>query len=420
MTNLYLDTAEPSLVRPQLMATHRRDVIVVGGGITGLSTALHLAEAGIEVALLEAHVPGWGASGRNGGQVNPGLKADPDEVEKRYGADLGGRMNSLSGAAPGFVFDLIQRLKIECDARRNGTLRAATSPRQALRLRSTAAQLSRRGAPVELLEGEALAQAIGTRRYALAMLDRRGGDLNPLRYARGLAAAAHAAGAELYDNSRALRLQNQGQLWQVSTAGGSISAPRVVLATNGYTDGLWPELKKTIIPVFGAMAASAPLSETAARSILPGRSVLYEIGAITHYYRVDAGQRLLFGGRGPMREVSDAAAIKHLLAYARRLWPAIGPLAWTHVWGGQLAMTTDHYPHVHEPQPGVSICLGYNGRGVAMATVMGALLAARIANPRAPFDMPITAMRGIPFHAFWRTGVRAAIARGRLIDRLGL
>jgi glycine/D-amino acid oxidase-like deaminating enzyme len=420
MTNLYHDTAEPPVVRAPLSGERRSDVIVVGGGITGLSTALHLAESGVAVALLEAHGPGWGASGRNGGQVNPGLKTDPDDVEKRYGADLGGRMNRLSGEAPGFVFDLIQRLKIECDARRNGTLRAAASPRQALRLRGTAAQLRRRGAPVELLEGEALAQATGTRRYALAMLDRRGGDLNPLSYARGLAAAARAAGADLYDDSRALRLQNQGQRWQVRTAGGSISAPRVVLATNGYTDGLWPELKRTIIPVFGAMAASAPLPETAARNILPGRSVLYEIGAITHYYRIDARQRLLFGGRGPMREVSDAAPIRHLLAYARRLWPEIGPLTWTHVWGGQLAMTTDHYPHVHEPQPGVSICLGYNGRGVAMATVMGALLAARIATPGAPFDMPITAMRGIPFHAFWRMGVRAAIARGRLIDWLGL
>jgi glycine/D-amino acid oxidase-like deaminating enzyme len=420
MSNLYHDTAEPPVVCAPLEGERRSEVIVVGGGITGLSTALHLAESGIAVALLEAHDPGWGASGRNGGQVNPGLKADPDEVEKRFGADLGGRMNSLSGGAPGFVFDLIQRLKIDCDARRSGTLRAAASPRQARRLRSTAAQLSRRGAPVELLEGNALAQATGTQRYALAMLDRRGGDLNPLRYARGLAAAARAAGAQLYDNSRALRLQRQGQLWQVSTAGGSMVAPHVVLATNGYTDDLWPELKRTIVPVFGAMAASAPLPDAAARDILPGRSVLYETGAITHYYRVDAGRRLLFGGRGPMREVSDAAAIKHLLAYAERLWPAIGPLAWTHVWGGQLAMTTDHYPHVHEPQPGVSICLGYNGRGVAMATVMGALLAARIANPGARFDMPITAMRGIPFHAFWRTGVRAAIARGRLTDWLGL
>jgi glycine/D-amino acid oxidase-like deaminating enzyme len=172
--------------------------------------------------------------------------------------------------------------------------------------------------------------------------------------------------------------------------------------------------------VFGAIAASAPLGESAAHDILPDRSVLYEIGAVTHYYRIDASQRLLFGGRGPMREVSDTAAIKHLLAYARRLFPAIEGLAWTHAWGGQLAMTTDHYPHVHEPQPGVTICLGYNGRGVAMATALGALLAARIADRSARFDMPISAPRGIPLHTLWRTGVRAAILRGRFKDWLGL
>jgi glycine/D-amino acid oxidase-like deaminating enzyme len=420
MANLYHENAEPTLAGPPLSGEERAEVIVVGGGFTGLSAALHLAESGARVALLEAHTPGWGASGRNGGQVNPGLKLDPDEVERRHGADLGARMNALAGNAPGFVFSLIERLRIDCQARRNGTLRAASSARQAQRLRATAAQLARRGAPVELLQGAALVQAIGTQRYTLALLDRRGGDLHPLRYARGLAAAARAAGATLYDNSRALSMRKDGPLWRVSTAGGVVAAPRVLLATNGYTDELWPSLRKTIIPLFGAIAASAPLPERVAREILPGRSVVYEIGAITHYYRIDANRRLLFGGRGPMREVSDAGSIKHLLAYARRLWPAIEGLEWTHAWGGQLAMTTDHYPHIHEPQAGVTICLGYNGRGVAMATVMGALLAARIANPAARFDMPISPLHGIPLHAFWRTGVRAAIIRGRFTDWLGI
>ena len=120
-----------------------------------------------------------------------------------------------------------------------------------------------------------------------------------------------------------------------------------------------------------------------------------------------------------MRDVSDVANLKPLLAYAGQLFPAAGPLTWTHAWGGQLAMTTDHYPHVHEPEPGVMICLGYNGRGVAMSTVMGACLAARIAEPDATFDMPVTGIRGIPLHRFWRTGVRAAIARGRLVDYFG-
>jgi glycine/D-amino acid oxidase-like deaminating enzyme len=420
MSNLYHDTAEPAALGPPLEGEHSAEVVVVGGGITGVSTALHLAESGIAVTLLEAHGPGWGASGRNGGQVNPGLKVDPDVVVQHFGTDLGERMNALSGGAPDFVFGLIERLNIDCDARRNGTLRAAVSARQALRLRASAAQLERRGLAVELLSGPALEQATGTPRYALAMFDPRGGDLHPLRYTRGLAAAARAAGAQLYDNSRALRLEKPGQRWQVSTAGGSVAAPHVVLATNGYTDNLWAKLKTTIVPVFGAMAASAPLSDSAARCILPSRAVLYEIGAVTCYYRVDRQQRLLLGGRGPMREVSDVASIKHLLAYAGRLWPAAGPLTWTHAWGGQLAMTTDHYPHVHEPQPGITLCVGYNGRGVAMSTAMGAALAARIANPGARFDMPITDIRGIPFHAFWRTGVRAAIARGRLVDWLRL
>jgi glycine/D-amino acid oxidase-like deaminating enzyme len=241
-----------------------------------------------------------------------------------------------------------------------------------------------------------------------------------LRYARGLAAAARAAGAAVYENSRALGVRKLGPLWHVNTAAGSIAAPQVVLATNGYTDDLWPVLRKTVIPLFGAVAASAPLPERVAREILPGRPVVYEIGAITHYYRVDARQRLIFGGRGPMREVSDAASIQHLLAYARRLWPAIEGLDWTHVWGGQLAMTTDHYPHIHQPQPGVTACLGYNGRGVAMATVMGALLAARIAGTSARFDMPISELHPIPLHLFWRTGVRTAIVRGRFNDWLGI
>lgn len=420
MSNLYHDTADPASVGSPLDGEEHAEVIIVGGGFTGLSTALHLAESGIAVALLEAHVPGWGASGRNGGQVNAGLKADPDVVVKRFGADLGERMNALSGGAPEFVFRLIQRLNIDCEARQNGTLRAALNMRQAQSLRSSAAQLGRRGVQVELLEGSALEQATGTRRYALAMLDRRGGDLHPLRYARGLAIAARRAGARLYDNSRALRLERHGREWKVTTARGRILAPRVLLATNGYTDELWPTLKTSIVPVFGAIGATAPLSAAAARAILPGRAVLYEIGAITCYYRVDSGDRLVFGGRGPMQEVSDAAQIKHLLAYAKRLWPSLDPLPWTHVWGGQLAMTTDHYPHVHEPEPGVTICLGYNGRGVAMASAMGAQLAARIANRDARFDMPITDIRGIPLHAFWRSGVRAAIARGRLVDWLGM
>jgi len=420
MPNLYADTAALAVATPPLDGTVRTDVIVVGAGFTGLSTALHLAERGVKVLVLEAETPGWGASGRNGGQVNPGLKHDPDRVEADFGADLGSRMNALAGAAPQLVFDLVARHGIACDARRNGTLRAAAHGRHAGLIRTTVEQLSRRGAPVEFWEGTVLAEATGTDRYVGAMFDRRGGDVNPLRYAQGLAQAAARHGASVCGHSRALKIEAAGTKWRVITRGGQAEAPQVVLATNGYTDDLWPGLKRTVVPVFGAIAATAPLPSALALKILPARSVLYESGAITVYYRLDAAERLIIGGRGPMREIESPAAIPHILRYARRLWPGLSEVAWTHAWGGRLAMTRDAYPHLHQPARGVWASLGYNGRGVAMATTMGKVLAARIVDPAAEIYMPISGLGQIPLHSLWPLAVRAAIARGRVSDALGL
>ena len=151
-------------------------------------------------------------------------------------------MNELAGAAPSLVFDLIQRHSIACEARRNGTLRAAVRPRHAAAIRTTVDQLARRGAPVEYLEGGAIAALTGTDRYVGAMLDRRGGDLNPLSFARGLAQAAIGAGAALHGGTRASGLRREAGAWRLEAGRGSVVSPHVVLATNGYTDSLWPRL----------------------------------------------------------------------------------------------------------------------------------------------------------------------------------
>jgi glycine/D-amino acid oxidase-like deaminating enzyme len=199
--SLYAETAVPPVAAPRLDTDRTVPVAIIGGGYTGLSTALHLAERGVQALVLEAREPGWGASGNNGGQTNPGLKLDPDEIEAQFGADLGGRMIAFAYGAPGYTHDLIRRYQIPCDARQNGTLRAAYHARSAAGIEKTAAQCIRRGMPVTLLDRAKAREITGSDRYVCAMLDARGGDLHPLNYARGLARAAFAAGAAVHGDT---------------------------------------------------------------------------------------------------------------------------------------------------------------------------------------------------------------------------
>jgi glycine/D-amino acid oxidase-like deaminating enzyme len=419
MANVYCETAIPAPETPPLERDRRAEVVVVGGGFTGLSTALHLAERGADVVLLEAEQPGFGASGRNGGQVNPGLKHDPDEVERQFGAAAGARIVAFAGAAPQFVFDLIERLNLDCEARRGGTLRAAVHARHVPALRVTAAQWRRRGVPLDLLEGAALERLTGLQRYPAGLFDRRGGALNPLSFARGLAAAASTAGASIHGSTRALSLDRSGRDWQVQCSGGTVRAPRVVLATNGYTDGLWPGLARSIVPVFGAIVATEPLPDPLRDAILPDRTVVYESGTITVYYRIDAQGRLIIGGRGPMREIGSPGEIPHIVDYARTLFPDLAAVRFTHAWGGRLGFTADGYPHLHEPAEGILICCGYNGRGVALATALGRELATRCLDRNVAMALPLTDLKAIPLHGLWPWAVRAAILRGRVLDWAG-
>ena len=419
--SLYADTARPPIDTPPLDGDKHVSVAVVGGGFTGLSAALHLAERGVETAVLEAHQPGWGASGRNGGQVNPGLKYDPDQIEADFGSELGARMVSFSTNAPNRVFELIRTHQIQCEARHGGTLRAAYAPQNADEVRRTAEQCIRRGMPVELLEGDPIAAMSGTQRYLAAMLDRRGGTLNPLGYARGLAEAATHAGAVVHGASPALSIQRDGAQWAVRTPTGTVRAERLVLATNAYTDNIWPKLRRSVVPVFSGILATEPLSEQLTASILPDGSALYENGQITVYYRVDTSGRLLMGGRSPMRDGVTQDTLRWLVRYTERLWPALRDVKWTHAWNGQVAVTTDHYPHFHEPDPSVLISLGYNGRGVAMATAMGGEIARRLTGtPIEELNMPLIELKEIPFHGLWKLGASLRITYGRIRDSLGL
>ncbi len=417
--SLYADTARPPADTPPLAGDCRTSVCVIGGGFTGMSAALHLAAAGTDVVVLEQHEPGWGASGRNGGQVNPGLKWDPDTVEADFGPDLGARMVEMSWNAPNVVFDIIARHQITCEASQSGTMRAVFQPNNVAEIRSAYEQGARRGMPVELLDRDAMRTKTGADRYLGALLDNRGGHVNPLGYIRGMTQAAIQTGVKVHGGTPATRVFRDGSAWKVETPSGTVTADRLVIGTNGYTDDLWPKLRKSVVPVYSGIAASEPIPEDIAAAIMPHRASVYELGKITTYYRLDRWNRILMGGRSRQSDIARPDDVQWMVDYARRLWPQIKPFKWTHGWNGQLAITPDHYPHIHEPAPGVLVCVAYNGRGVAMATAMGPQLAKRtLGDETTQIDMPITTLKEIPFHALWKSAVAARVLYGRIRDYL--
>jgi glycine/D-amino acid oxidase-like deaminating enzyme len=405
---------------PSLKEDTRADVVIIGAGLTGLSTAIALAEHGTKAVVLEANQPGWGASGRNGGQVNPGLKLTPDELEKEFGRERGRRMIDFSFGAVDRVFEIVAKYAIDCDLVRGGGFRAAVNRRHTATVRALVEQCAARGMPVEYYDAARIAEATGTDRYAGAMFDSRHGQLSPLKYARGLAAVAARLGALIHGNSPAIAVDRVDGRWQVSTPDGKVTAERVLFATNGYTDALVPGLARSILPVFSSIVSTEPLPPGLAARILAKRQVLFEIGRVTTYYRVDASRRLVFGGRGVMKDASGVDQFSDLKSYALRLWPELKAIRWEYGWNGRIAMTSDHLPHVHDLGDGRIACLGYNGRGVAVASAIGAQLASVLLGaPLANVDLPVVPVKKITMQPWWRVGAIPVILWNRAADRLG-
>jgi glycine/D-amino acid oxidase-like deaminating enzyme len=405
--SLWATTAIPSRDWPALATRRRADVAIVGAGFTGLSAALHLAEAGADVVVLEAGEPGIGASGRNGGQVIPGLKHDPDQLRVLFGPALGEAWIELSGGAADLVFNLIANHRIDCQPVQAGWIQGGRSTEALPAMRRRATLWRERGVAAEWYDAERMAEVTGTERYAGGWVDPRAGAIQPLSYARGLAGAAARLGAAIHGSSAVTGLSRQGAGWRLSTADGEVEAEQVILATNGYTDGLWPGLKQTVVPVYSIQVATAPLGENVRKSILPGGQVLSDTGRLTWYFRLDHTGRLIFGSGGATSPGALPKMYGGLAERARRLFPQIGEPNFEYRWGGRVALTADHLPHLHQLAPGLWAGLGYNGRGVAMATAMGKLLAAQVRGDAVP-DLTLP-LRPIPFHGLRNQGV--AIAR---------
>jgi glycine/D-amino acid oxidase-like deaminating enzyme len=415
--SLWRATAAPAPLAVALEGRAEADVVVVGAGYTGLSCALALAEAGRAVIVLEAGEIGHGASGRNGGQVIPGLKHDPNDLVARFGRVRGEAMVRLVGGAADRVFALIAKYRIDCAARQCGWIQPAHSAAAAQTIFARARQWSTRRAPVELLAGDRLALLLGTDTYAAGWLDRRGGALQPLSYVRGLARAAMTHGARIHTGSEVTKIVREREEWVAVTPHGEARARQVVLATDAYSGALWPELVANQMVVTSVQTATGPLPEELRRTILPGGTVASDTRKLLYYFRLDAEGRFVIGGRGSVSETVRDGVYAALRRAAARMFPPLARVEWPYRWYGRVGLTRDWMPHLAEVAPGAWTALGYCGRGVAMATTLGQVLGEMVNGGRDP-AYPVAALEAIPLHSLRVPLLQAGIAYYRALDAI--
>ncbi|MCD0501913.1 NAD(P)/FAD-dependent oxidoreductase [Bordetella petrii] len=416
--SLWAATAAPAPASAALQGSAQADVLVIGAGYAGLSTALHLAERGVDTLVLEAREIGFGGSGRNGGQVIPGLKYDPDELIRLYGARRGERLVQFAGGTADMVFGLIERHGMDVPRERAGWIQGAHTE-EALRVaHARAEQWVRHGVAARMLDKAQVSALTGTDRYLGGWIDPRAGAIQPLSYVRGLARAALGAGARLHTDTPVSSLRRDGGRWVATTAsGGQVMAQRVVMCTNAYGAGLWPGLRQSIIDANTFQVATQPLPDDVRDTIFPKGGVCSDTRNLLLYFRLDHQGRLLMGGRGPFREPKGPQDWAHLERVMAKLFPQAAGIPYEYRWCGRVAVTRDYLPHLHEPEPGLLIDIGCQGRGVGLQTAMGKALAAYTAGDGADaLPVPLTPIKGFPLYGLRRIYVNAVVAWYRLND----
>ena len=364
---------------PELAGAEEADVVVIGGGFTGLSTALHLRDAGLDVAVVEAMEPGWGASGRNNGQVIPTLsRPDPEDIIAKHGA-AGERFVALLRDSASILFDLTRRYNIPAEQEQTGWVQPVHSPGRIKIAERRVRQWSKFGAPVELLSRDQIRDMLGSDAWFGGFWNRSGGHINPLALSRGLAGVVVEKGARIFARSPATSIARRDGKWLVKTALGQISGKALVVATNAYSDefskSLIPDLAREVVPVLSWQMATQPLSDNVRKTIIPGRQAMSDTHGELYFARYDARNRLVTGGAviGPGNKAERIKA--RVTERLQRLWPQIGDVSFDYVWNGYVGMTTDFLPRMHRLGPDAYGWTGCNGRAVALSIALGGELA---------------------------------------------
>ncbi|TQI81287.1 gamma-glutamylputrescine oxidase [Serratia fonticola] len=386
VASYYAASANPHAPYPQLNGAIRCDVCIVGGGFSGLSSALHLVEAGYDVVLLEAARIGWGASGRNGGQVLNAYSRDIDVIEARYGHATAAMLGSMMFEGAEIIRQRIDQYAIACDYR-PGAIAAALTTKQYNRLREREQRWHHYGHnQLELLDGEAIRQAIASERYVGGLRDPDGGHLHPLNLALGEAEAVRRHGGRLFEQSTATHI-DYGQPATVHTAHGSVSADFVIVAGNAYLgDGFEPRLSRLSMPCGSQIVATEPLSLDMALSLLPDTPCVEDCNYLLDYFRLTADNRLLYGG-GVIYGAQDPADIEaRIRPLMLKTFPQLKKVRIDYRWSGNFLLTLSRMPQFGRLENNVYYLQGDSGHGVTLTHLAGKLIAEVLRGDAERFD----------------------------------
>ena len=387
----YAATATPLAEFPAAEGAIDCDVCIIGGGFTGLSAGLHLAEAGLDVVLLEAHRVGWGASGCNGGQVGTGQRLDQDALEKLMGETRARALWDLGLDSVALVKALIAKHNMDCGFQ-PGIIHADHRARFVRHSHAYAEKLQKRYGYelIRPLDRAQIRDLVGAPDYHGGTLDMGGGHLHPLRYALGLARAAAGAGLRIYENSRATALQ-PGDKARVKTAQAEIRAGHVLIGANGYLGTLHAELAQKIMPINNFIVATEPLDAATAKSLIRDNHAVADSRFVINYFRLSQDRRLLFGGG----ETYGYRFPKDIAALVRKpmleVFPQLRHTGIDYAWGGTLGITRSRLPNVTRLGKNILSAGGFSGHGVAMASLSGKILAQAVLKDSAAFDLMASA-----------------------------
>jgi gamma-glutamylputrescine oxidase len=376
----YQQSCNQQLDCPTFSGEKHVDLCIIGGGLTGVSSAYHGAKAGLDCLLLEAEQIGFGASGRNGGQVSPGQRLDQASLEAKVGKTQAHKLWQLALDSVDLVRELIDKHQIPCDFT-PGILHTAFKPSHAREMQENVQLLQKDYGYQDrrYIEQDELKAMLASPRYYGGELDMRAGHLHPLNFTLGLARAAQQAGATLCENSKVLDIRSVGDKIKITTANGIVTANRLVLGCNGYLGKLFPKVAGKIMPINNFIVTTKPLGEQQARALIRDNVAVADSKFVINYFRMTPDHRLLFGGGENYSSRFPADIRNFVRPYMLEIFPQLEDTELEHGWGGTLAITMNRMPHFQCVDERIYVAQGYSGHGVALATLAGKLIDQAIA-----------------------------------------